>query len=257
MRRLLGLLLVAPALVPASAGAGAARPALALTATPAHVALAGTDRATVRVANPGARALVVDVGRTGFSLDLRGRPHVTPRGHGRGAAAWLAVSPARFVLPPGGSRLLTVASRLPRRTEPGDHDALVLLATRPVRGAGVAVRARIGVVVVVRAPGRVVRRVVVRQLRVHRVRHARVLELVLANRGNVTESFTRGAIRVTLRRGHVRLTLRGARRELRPHTRGVVRFLLRRRLHGHATARVAVATSQEGPTLARTFRLRL
>jgi hypothetical protein len=55
----------------------------------------------------------------------------------------------------------------------------------------------------------------------------------------------------------VRLTLRGARRELRPHTRGVVRFLLRRRLRGPATARVAVATSQEGPALARTFRLRL
>lgn len=257
MRRLLGLLLVAPALVPASAGAGAARPALALTATPAHVALAGTDRATVRVANAGARALVVDVARAGFSLDLRGRPHVAPLRHGRAAASWLAVSPARFVLPPGGSRLLTIASRLPRRTEPGDHDALVLLATKPVRGAGVAVRVRIGVVVVVRAPDRVVRRVVVRRLRVRRGPRARVLELVLANGGNVTESFARGAIRLTLRRGHVRMTLRGAPRALRPHTRGIVRLLLRRPIHGLATARIAVATSQGGPAVARTIRLRL
>jgi hypothetical protein len=178
--------------------------------------------------------------------------------HGRAAASWLAVSPARFVLPPGGDRLLTVASRLPRRMEPGDHDALVLLATKPVRGAGIAVRMRIGVVVVVRAPGRVVRRVVVRHLQVRRLRHGRVLELVLANRGNVTESFARGAISVTLRRGPLRLALRGAPRELRPHTRGVVRFRLRRPLHGLATARIAVATSHEGrPAVARTIRLRL
>jgi hypothetical protein len=257
VRRLLALLLVASALGPASAGAGAARPALALTATPAHVALTGTDRVTVRVANPGARAVVVDVGRAGFSLDLHGRPHVVSRHDVRTAAGWLAVSPARFVLPPGANRLLTVASRLPRHTEPGDHDALVLLATKPVRGAGVAVRVRIGVVVVVRAPGRVVRRVVVRRLRVRRGPHARVLELVLANRGNVTESFARRAIRVTLRRGAMRLTLRAAARELRPHTRGVLRFLLRRRLHGLATAQVAVATSQGGPAVARTIRLRL
>jgi hypothetical protein len=257
VRHLLGLLLVAPALVPASAGAGAARPALALTATPAHLALAGTDRATVRVANAGARAVVVDVGRAGFSLDLRGRPRVGPRRHGTVAAGWLAVSPARFVLPPGTSRLLTVASRLPSRAEPGDHDALLLLATRPVRGVGVAVRVRIGVVVVVRAPGRVVRRVVVRRLRVRRGPHARVLELVLANLGNVTESFVRGAIRVTLRPGALGLTLRGAPRELRPRTKGVVRFQLPRRLHGLATARVAVATSHGGPALARTIRLRL
>jgi hypothetical protein len=256
VRRWLALVPIALALVPASAGASAARPALALTATPAHLALAGTDRATVRVANPGARAVVVDVARAGFSLDLRGRPHVTRRHDVRAAARWLAVSPARFVLPPGRNRLLTIASRLPQRTEPGDHDALVLLATRPVRGAGVAVRMRIGVVVVVRAPGRVVRRVAVRRLRVRRLRHARVLELVLANRGNVTESFARGAIRVTLRRGHVRLTLRGAPRELRPHTRGVVRFRVDGRLRGVATARVTVAAAPARPAAVRTFRLR-
>jgi hypothetical protein len=166
------------------------------------------------------------------------------------------VSPARFVLPPGGNRLLTVASRLPSRAEPGDHDALVLLATRPVRGAGVAVRMRIGVVVVVRAPGRVVRRVAVRRLRVRRLRHGRVLELVLANRGNVTESFARGAIRVTLRQGRAHVTLRGAPRELRPHTRGVVRFRVDGRLRRVASARVTIAAAPGRPAAVRTFRLR-
>ena len=259
MRGWVPLVPVALALVPASAGAGArpARPALALTATPAHVALAGAERATVRVANPGARAVVVDVARAGFSLDLRGRPHVARRHDVRAAADWLAVRPARFVLPPGASRLLTVASRLPRRAEPGDHDALVLLATRPVRGAGVAVRVRIGVVVVVRAPGRVVRRVAVPQLRLRRLRHTRILELVLANRGNVTESFARGTIRVTLRRGNARVMLSGASRELRPHTKGVARFRVDGRLHGLTSARVAVAAAPGRSAVVRTFRLRL
>ena len=259
MRRLVVLLLVASALAPASAGAGAgaARPALALTATPAHLALAGADRATVRIANPGARAVVVDVARAGFSLDLRGRPHVARRHDVRAAASWLAVRPARFVLPPGASRLLTVASRLPPRTEPGDHDALVLLATRPVPGAGVAVRMRIGIVVVVRAPGRVVRRVAVRRLRVRRLRRARVLELVLANRGNVTESLARGAIRVTLGPGRTGVALLGARRELRPHSSGLVRFRLDERLRRVASARVTIPAAPGRPAVIHTFRLRL
>jgi hypothetical protein len=259
VRCLVGLLLVASALVPASAGAGAeaARPALALTVTPAHLALAGTDRATVRIANPGAHPVVVDVARSGFSLDLHGRPHVARRHDVRAAAGWLAVRPARFVLAPSGNRLLTVASRLPRRAEPGDHDALVLLATRPVRGAGVAVRVRIGIVVVVRAPGRVVRRVVVRRLRVRRLRHAGVLELVLANRGNVTESFPRGAIRVTLGPGRTRVALLGARRELRPHSSGLVRFRLDERLRRIASARVTITGAPGRPAVIHTFRLRL
>ena len=257
MRRAPIVLLAALALVPASAGAGATRPALALTATPAHVALAGSGRTTVRIANPGARVLVVDVARAGFSLDLRGRPRVASRQGARAAARWLVVRPPHLVLPPGASRLLTVAARLPRRAEPGDHDALVLLTTRPSRGAGVAVRARIGVVVVVRAPGRVVRRIVVPGLHVRRLRRARILELLLVNRGNVTETFARGAIRVTLRRGAARKILRVGPRDLRPRTHGIVRFRVPGRLHGAVTARVAVAAGRGRPAVTRTFRLRL
>ena len=45
MRRAAGLLLAALVLVPASAGAGTARPPLALTATPAHVSIAHGTKA--------------------------------------------------------------------------------------------------------------------------------------------------------------------------------------------------------------------
>ncbi len=64
------------ALASASAGASGARPPVALTASPAHLELAGTGRATVRVTNSGTNPVVLDVRRAGFGLDLRGRPKI-------------------------------------------------------------------------------------------------------------------------------------------------------------------------------------
>ncbi len=257
MRRAAALGLAAVVLAPASAGASTTRPVLALTATPARVALAGSGQATVRVMNPGRRPVVVDVARAGFSLDRRGRPKVGRRGGLRAATRWLGVRPRRFVLRAGASRLLTVRSRVPRHAEPGDHDALVLLTTRRRRGAAVAVRMRIGVVVVVRAPGRVVRRLVLRGMRVRRARRARVLELVLANRGNVTETLDRGRIRVVLRRGSRRTSLRNQPRELRPRTSGIVQLRYGGRLRGRVTARIRLAGPPGGRPVTRTFRIKL
>jgi hypothetical protein len=257
MIRAAALVLAAFVLVPASAGAGTPRSPLALTATPAHVALVGAARAEVRVTNPGRSAVVVDVGRAGFSLDLRGRPRVVRRGGARAAASWLTVAPGRFELRPGATRALTVTSRLPRRVEPGDHDALVLLTTRPRRDGGVAVRMRIGVVVVVRTPGRIVRRLAVRELRVSRAGRVRVLELRLANRGNVTESLARGQVRLALRRGALDVGLRAGARTIRPRTEGVVQISSPRFLHGSFTASVLVAPEPGRPAARRTFRVRL
>ena len=244
-------------LVPAPAGAGTTRPPLGLTVTPARVALAGTGKASVRLTNPGRGAVVVDVGRAGFSLDLRGRPRVVGRAAPRAATAWLTVRPGHFVLPAGASKWLTVSSRLPRRVEPGDHDALVLLTTRPRRSAGVAIRMRIGVVVVVRAPGRVVRAVTIRALRVRRVGHARTLELVLANRGNVTETIEPARVRLLLVRKGARASVRVDPRALRPRTNGVVQFRYRGRLAGWVTARVRLTLEPGRPAVSRTFRVKL
>jgi hypothetical protein len=257
MRRAAGVVLAALVLAPASAGASANRPPLALTATPTRVSLTGSSEATIRVTNPGALPVVVDVARAGFSLDLRGRPKVLPRGGLRTATGWLTVRPARLRLPAGATRPLSVASRLPARAEPGDHDALVLLTTRPRPGAGVAVRMRIGVVVVVRAPGRVVRRLAVAGLRVRKRRAARTLELVVVNRGNVTETLRRRSVLVTLVRGSSRVRLRGVPRELRPRSRGIVEIPVRGRMRGWVTARVDLAPDGGGPSVRRGFRVKL
>lgn len=258
MRRAAGIVLsAAVVLAPASTGASTKQPALGLTATPVRVALAGSGRETIRVVNPGHDPVVVDVGRAGFSLDRRGGPRILPRGGRRTATSWLAVRPTRFFLPAGASRLLTVTSRVPHLAEPGDHDALVLLTTRPLRSRAVAVRMRIGVVVVVRAPGRIVRGLVPKWLHVLRSRRAPVLELLVANRGNVTEAVDRRLLRVVLRRGARRTTLRPRARDLRPRTNGIVQFSYRGRLRGLVTARVRIGPVGESAAVERTFRIRL
>jgi hypothetical protein len=261
MRRAAALLLAALVLVPAQAGAGTGtrttRPPVGLTVTPARVALAGTSHAGIRVANPGQRTVVVDVARAGFALDLRGRPRVVARPERRTAAPWLTVRPGRFVLAAGAGRVLTVSARVPKRVEPGDHDALVLLTTRPWRSAGVAVRMRVGVVVVVRAPGRVVRSVAVRAVRIRRAGRTRTLEVVVVNRGNVTETLDATRIRLSLARAGSRTSLRPDPRTLRPRTTGVVQFRYRGRLSGRVTARVTVGLEPGRPVRAHTFRVEL
>jgi hypothetical protein len=252
-----GSFALATALVSATAGASAVRPSVALAAAPARLTLAGSTRAAVRVTNSGAKPVVVAVSRAGFALDLRGRPMIKPRSGARSAAGWLVVRPRRFTLGPRASTSLVVASKLPSRAEPGDHDALLVLSTRAVTKARVAVRLRMGVVVVVRAPGRVVRRLELRRLRVAR-RPRRALELVVANRGNVTEWLARThAVLAVAQSGRHVATLVATSRELRPRTRGILEFPFGRRLRGSLTARVVIPAESGRARLERTYRIRL
>ena len=251
--------LVVLMLVPASAGASTARPPVALTASPAHVALAGSGRTTVRVRNAGTSQVVVDVMRAGFALDLRGRPRIVGGDAvARSAADWLSFRPHSVVLEPGGSAAVAITSRLPSGAEPGDHDALLLFTTRRRVRDGVAVRMRMGVVVVVRAPGTVVRRLELRGLRVSPRRHHRVFELGITNRGNVTESLARAGSTLSLFRGGRRIAkLQAEPREVRPQTRGVIQFVYRGTARGSVTARVDIAPESSSRILGRTFRVRL
>jgi hypothetical protein len=250
--------LVALALVPASAGAGAVRPPVRLSAEPARVLLVGSGGTSVRVTNSGTQRVAVDVTRAGFALDLRGRPQIVGSRGARSAAAWLTLRPTHFTIAPRSSASLAVIAKLPRGAEPGDHDALALLQTRPVAGRPVAVRLRLGVVVVVRAPGKIIRRLEFRALRVVRFRRSTVLELTVANQGNVTEPL-RG-VRAVLSRtknGREVAAASAASRDLRPRTSGIVAFRYRPTLHGWVTARAVIPADGSRRRLQRTFRIRL
>ncbi|HZT53064.1 MAG TPA: hypothetical protein VE995_01645 [Gaiellaceae bacterium] len=239
----------AAASIPGAAAAGG----LALSASPLRLTLAGASAAVVTVRNPGRRTVVVDVSRAGFARSLRGRPRVRPA---RGAAAWLRLRPRRVVLAPGGSARVRVRAAPPGRAEPGDHPALVLLTTRPVGSRRVRMRLRVGVVVVLRVAGRIVRRLDPRSLRVERRGRRRLLELRLVNRGNVSERLGRVGLRLVLaRRGRRLATLRPKPRELLPHSAGLVEFVYRGPARGPLVARVELAPALHARP--RVFRIRL
>jgi hypothetical protein len=258
-RSALLLFLLVPATASAVAGAGAARPPIALTASPSHVALAGSARAAVQIANSGSRRVTVDVTRAGFALDLRGRPRIVGVDRPRSAAAWLAFRPRKISVEPGGRASVTVVSRVPPGVEPGDHDALLLITTRPRAREGVAVRMRMGVVVVVRAPGAIRRRLSLGAMHVARAgRRALALELLVANRGNVTEAFRRSSAVLSLyHRNRPISRLTAEPRELRPHTRGILSFRYAGRQRGRMSAHVNIALEGSDRVVRRVFRVRV
>jgi hypothetical protein len=227
-----------------------------LAASPARVTLSGAESRTIRVTNSGGGVASVDVAPAGFALDLRGRPKILRRTDA--AALRLEVQPRRLALQPGQATTLTVSAVPPPHVRAGDHPALVLLTTQP-RGTGLGVRMRIGIVVIVRVPGVVLRRVELRGLRVRRANGTDLLELSLVNRGNVTERLARERVRVSLRRrGRVIARLRAGPREVFPRSPATETFRYRGRLRGPVTALVEVVRPANGvPILRRTFRIRL
>jgi hypothetical protein len=224
-------------LVSLPSGTAGERPVVSLSASPARVVTEPGRSRVISLRNFASSVASVSARSGGVALDLRGRPRLAGR---TAASSWLGLSPRELSLRVGGVAELRVEARVPRGAEPGDHHAVVLLATRTTRADGVGVRMRIGVRVVVRVPGRVVRRLLVRGLGVRRRGRARVLEVTLANGGNVTETLPRGRIAVVLRgrAGQVRLVAR--RRELLPHSRGVVSVTYRGRQRGAVTATVEI-----------------
>jgi len=253
--------MIATALAVASllgpAPAGATQPPVALAASPVRVRLIGKSTQTVRITNWGASRVVADVGTAGFALGLHGRPRVVRRGSGSSlAASWIAVRPRRLTLAPGRTGTLTVSSIVPRGANPGDHPALVLVATRPSEREGVAVRMRIGIVVDVRVPGTIVHRLALRGLRVRRSSHVPMLELSVTNRGNVTERIGPGRLRVVLlQRGRVVARPHSGRRELLPRSRAVEQIPYGGRLTGQVT--VLVELREGVHMIRRRFHLRV
>jgi hypothetical protein len=115
-----------------------------------------------------------------------------------------------------------------------------------------------GVVVVVRAPGKVLRRLELRGLRAARHGRRRALELVVANRGNVTESLSRArAVVSAVRSGRRVATIVARSRELRPRTSGILEFRLRGHPTGRMTVRIVIPPESGRRVLRRTYRLRL
>jgi hypothetical protein len=218
----------------------------ALSASPSRVELGGGGTRIVYVRNRGNARVELDAARAGFALDLSGRPRVIATA----PAAWLSVRPRRLAIPPGGTGKLFVAGRVPPRASPGDHTALLLLATHAAKNAGVAVRMRLGLTVVLRVPGPVIHRLAVERVRVA----GGQVRVTVANRGNVTEQLTGRRVLVTVRRGtRVLARLTPASRELLPHSRGILVLRLRGPTSRATVVEVAIRSVSGEPSRSRRF----
>jgi hypothetical protein len=226
--------------------AALAATALSLSVAPAHVSLTPGVTQTIEVTNTGRAPVVVAASTAGYALDLRGRARIV---QSAGTASWLSLRPARLVLPPRSSLPLTIAARRPPGAQPGDHDVLVLLTSVPRAVGALSVRMRVGVVVAVRVPGRLV--IELDAVALRRAR-AGLIELSLANRGNVVEQIAPARVSLVLwRRGRVLARLGPVVRRLLPRTRGLAEFDYPRQIRGLVTAVVEIGSQR------RAFRLRL
>jgi hypothetical protein len=182
----------------------------------------------------------------------------TRRTAGRQAVAkWLEIVPPRVVLRSGASAMLTVRAEQPERAEPGDHNALVLLTTRPLGGARINLQVRLGVRIKIVVPGPIVRRLTLGGLRVNKRRDARFMFVPVVNRGNVTVQL-RNRITASLARGGrylARLKHR-AQRALHPGARTYLTLRYNGRLRGALTAVVRIRLGP-GIRVERRYRIRL
>ncbi len=238
-------MLVAAALLalPAPEAGGARGPA-ALAAWPARVVVVAPGRTTLHLDNPGTQAAVVETGVSGYALDARGRPRVQIGG---AAGGWLSVRPRRVVVPPGAKASLSVRVLRPPTARHGDHAFVVLLTTRLPTGPRVLAHLRIGVVVVVRIPGAALRRLTLGRVTARRAGGGCLLDVAVANPGDVDEWIGRQRLSVVFFRGARRLaTVRAAPRRLLARTRGIVSLRCPRSLRGRLTAVVGLTQPETG-----------
>jgi hypothetical protein len=218
---------------------------VALSVSPARLALPAPGARTIRLRNNGAEQVVVEVSRRTLSPQPA-------------AKTWLQIVPARLVLHSGESAILTLRASPPRHAEPGEHHVLVLLTTRPLRGNRVNVRLRLGVRIRMVVPGRIVRDAALGGLRLRRSRNARFMFVSVTNRGNVTVPLRGRVTASLLRRGQrlARLTPR-APRALLPGARAVLALRYGGRVRGLLTAIIRIRLGPGVRAVERRYRLRL
>jgi hypothetical protein len=242
---LAGLTALVLASAPSVEGADADRPRVALSVSPAKLAVSAPGSRRIKLRNDGSEQIVVDA---------------TRRTLGRQTAAktLLQIAPARLSLRSGESGMLTLRVKPPRRAEPGDHQVLVLLTTRPLRGGRVNVQVRLGVRITMVVPGRILRQVTLGGLRVHRRRGARLMFVSVANRGNVTVQLRGRVTALLVRHGQQLARLSPhARRVLLPGARAALALRYRGRVRGPVTVVVQVRLGSGIRVVERRYRIRL
>jgi hypothetical protein len=222
-----------------------------LSVSPSHVELTpGTHRViSIDTYSPYGASITAHV--AGLTLDPRGRPRLVRPGDA-GPLLRLSASTLRAAR---GHAQLTITARPASSAAVGDHTAVVLFEATQRGTAGVLLRLRVGLIVSVRIPGKVVHRLAL-GARASVLRTRRTIEVAVANHGNVTEHIDNSRLTlVVVRGGRTVAVLRPSQRDFLPHSQGFVVFSYSQRLRGVCVARVGLRQST-GLTVRR-YRLRL
>ena len=130
--------------------------AFSLTVSPTRLSIAATEigaRHEVLVVNRGTTPITVDVQKRNFTSNASGALTYSASAP-YAAAAWLAVSPAKFVIQPGTSQSVTATVTMPVDPEPGDHQvALVFLVPAGVSSSNVRINRGVAAPVYITVPG--------------------------------------------------------------------------------------------------------
>ena len=254
----------------AAAEAPAAPGRLGLSVSPAPLTVLPRHEDTLSVANRGEQPVNLQLTVGDYTLGPDGRPLFGPGVNSRRSArTWLRLDPRQLRLEAGQRVNVQVSAVPPRSATPGDHNAIVLVTTGAQAAPGrFAVRHRIGVGVLVRVPGPIMRRLAIGRLIIRRSGKRDVLRLNIRNLGNINERLATGQVSVQLRRGgRVLATFRPRPRSLLPGTAGDViaaraghrrgRYTAVIRLRFASAAQAGPSVSSAPATLVRRVRVRL
>jgi hypothetical protein len=256
MARLVPAILAGSLVATAGVSAAEVTNGLSLSVNPSGTVIVpgGTSRNLV-LTNTGSREARYDISVGNYDISRDGQvtidPPLTP---GRSAKRWLTVTPRRVVLRSGESATLAVHATPSRVASPGDHHALVLILGSESREGTVRFRARIGVPMIVRVAGPLVRRLRVTRVTAVRSGRSRVIRVAVSNLGNVNERFTpqRGSFEI-LQRRRVVARLGVLTRSFLPGTSGFLVARYSGRVQGPVTIRARVIPApvpEAGPGIA-------
>jgi hypothetical protein len=221
--------------------------------------VAGGESKTLTLTNTGSITTKYFMAVGNFDVDANGGvridPPLTPS---RSARQWLRVDPAETSLRPGQAAKVRIRAVPGRSARPGDHGAIVLFTTDVADQGTARLRGRIGVPMIVRVNGPLVRKVSIGRIQVRKSGKTRVIRARVFNNGNVSERFTRQRILIEIRRsGRTVARVASRTRLLLPGTNGDVVARYSGKVRGRVTIRVTLIPAsppEAGPRIATTPR---
>ena len=215
---------------------------ISVSVAPSHLVIPAGQTQDLTISNPGSDPVTFDLSTGNYVLSANGQVQIDPKQPpARSAKDWIRLSPSTVTIDGQQSATIHVATKRVSSAAPGDHQALVFITSRATSTPGsVGVQTRLGIGVVVRVPGTLIRRLRVNKPTVATRGGVRVLQVRITNAGNINERFEKGQVRVTLRTGAAKTVLIAKPQNVLPGTYGIFSLPYRGKLTGTVKATATV-----------------